>query len=363
MIQNQQAVSGWETFALHNNLTFKPDNFLLMREAYVTGNYCGYNLTLESLTRKTYMELSRYSWGLGHLPGSTRIVTRMVLRSGRSNKTVQAKPVPSSQFDPKKTVNLLVPAEAQQAVRGRLFAYEKGREIVYEQENLETAPKYLQFVLGLLKNLIEMYPRVVELGGEVVPVLHPIASYYHTLQHVADQLIADIGQDTRKRLAIISSRLLCPHCFIHCGPHQVNVPWTGEVTYYGCRCCSQSRNLVTSDKYRLVAILDRDLAAEQVNHNDTIRINWIKYRKLFDFEEVEIVSATDEDVERFAVQIGNDTDPVRSSQYQKMRCVLSAKCGLSENTLRILRRTFGQLVNVDDAKPTIQGYQYNPENR
>jgi hypothetical protein len=50
-------------------------------------------------------------------------------------------------------------------------------------------------------------------------------------------------------------------------------------------------------------------------------------------------------VERFAVQVGNDTDPVRQEFYRFMRCVISPDCRLSDNTIRILRRTFGQ---VDD---------------
>ena len=59
------------------------------------------------------------------------------------------------------------------------------------------------------------------------------------------------------------------------------------------------------------------------------------------FDEVEIVQATDEDVERFAVQVGNDTDPKRKPRYQEMRCVVSPECRLSENSMRILERMFG----------------------
>lgn len=47
--------------------------------------------------------------------------------------------------------------------------------------------------------------------------------------------------------------------------------------------------------------------------------------------------------ERFAVQVGNDTDPVRRPTYAQMRCLVSPECGLSENTMRILQRTFGRV--------------------
>jgi hypothetical protein len=55
------------------------------------------------------------------------------------------------------------------------------------------------------------------------------------------------------------------------------------------------------------------------------------------------VQATDEEVERFAVQVGNDTDAIRKPRYKKMRCTVSADCQLSANTMRILKRIFGSI--------------------
>jgi hypothetical protein len=72
-------------------------------------------------------------------------------------------------------------------------------------------------------------------------------------------------------------------------------------------------------------------------------VNWLQYRQLFDFDEIQIIQASDEEVERFVVQVGNDTDSVRKARYQHMHCIISSKCNLSENTMRILRRTFGQI--------------------
>src|SRR6185295_18517069 len=79
-----------------------------------------------------------------------------------------------------------------------------------------------------------------------------------------------------------------------------------------------------------------------------IPVNWSATRKLFDFNAVEIVRATDEEVERFAVQVGNDTDPTRQPGYKEMQCVILPQCQLSENTWRILQRTFGQVVKANN---------------
>jgi hypothetical protein len=53
--------------------------------------------------------------------------------------------------------------------------------------------------------------------------------------------------------------------------------------------------------------------------------------------------ASDEAVERFAIQVGNDTDPARRPYYASMPCLIWPGCSLSENSIKILKRTFGQV--------------------
>jgi hypothetical protein len=61
------------------------------------------------------------------------------------------------------------------------------------------------------------------------------------------------------------------------------------------------------------------------------------------FDEVEIIRADEEEVERFAIQIGNDTDSVRKSRYNQMVCRISADCNLPSNALRILKCIFADI--------------------
>jgi hypothetical protein len=56
---------------------------------------------------------------------------------------------------------------------------------------------------------------------------------------------------------------------------------------------------------------------------------------------VEIIQASDEDIERFAVQVGNDTDPLRQPRYRQLHCRIGLTCHLSENSLRVLQSVFG----------------------
>ena len=80
-----------------------------------------------------------------------------------------------------------------------------------------------------------------------------------------------------------------------------------------------------------------------VEKQGALHINWLNRRTLFDFDKISILQATDQDVERFAMLIGNDTDEYRMPRYKTMHCAVASTCHLSENTLRILRHTFGQV--------------------
>jgi hypothetical protein len=92
-----------------------------------------------------------------------------------------------------------------------------------------------------------------------------------------------------------------------------------------------------------VAVLDAAWQGAQTQRDGTLRVNWLARRALFDFDRVEIIRAADKDVEQFAMQVGNDTDPLRKPRYAEMRCVVNPACGLAENTLRVLKSTFGRV--------------------
>lgn len=323
----------WQIFAEQNDLTFKPDNFWLMRQAHVIGTYSSYQLRLEAFSRRK----TRSSLPVIH--------TRMTLQINNPTMILAwpEEKMPNPPFDQEKMLNLLMPIKAQQIIKGQFYAYDKGREIIYERNIIDDA-KYLQVVLASLKQLLEVYPFVVKLGGEAISSLLPLAKRINPLRHVAAQMVSDIATQTQKQLRWQRSKLLCSSCLVHYDAHQITTPWTGALTYYGCKICGQSREFINAAQYRLIVVLDSTLKIERSYHDDNIiRVNWIISHQLFDFDEVEIIQASDEEVEHFVVQVGNDTDPDRCHRYQKMGCTVRWGC-LSENTMRILQHTFGQII-------------------
>jgi hypothetical protein len=184
---------------------------------------------------------------------------------------------------------------------------------------------------------------LVSRGGEVTGALQAVAAdRLNPLWQTAIWLLTAIEQETANAYAWRVNDTLCPHCLARYSPRLVDFPWGIDFTYYGCRECGQSREFLLVPR-GVVAVLDNAWSEQQTHQDGLLRVNWLVWRNLFDFDWIEIVQATDEDVERFAVQIGNDTDPTRRGRYQEIPCYIAPSCHLSENTLRILRRMFGQV--------------------
>jgi hypothetical protein len=225
---------------------------------------------------------------------------------------------------------------------GEFAIQSKGLYWAYEERGYDTDVAHIQGVFELLIGLAQGYPQVLLLEGDAIKALYEIASSKDAmLRAVARQLLKDIAEETSGRLWEDFHVRFCAQCLTCCVEHTISFSWWQSLTYYGCRTCGQSRQLL---KGPLIAILDnRSEAGGLVESGKGLHINWTYRRALFDFSRVVILQATDEEVERFAVQVGNDTDPYRKPRYAKMPCAISAQCQLSKNTLRILDRAFGEI--------------------
>lgn len=194
---------------------------------------------------------------------------------------------------------------------------------------------------------------LVEMGGEATKALRAIASdKTNPLWQTAIWLLASIEHATANRFAWRAADTHCPHCLTNFDARSIELSWGITFTYYGCRLCGQSREYLYHPQ-GITAVLDSAWSEALAQSDGVLRVNWLARRDLFDFDRVELIQAADEEVERFAIQVGNDTDPYRASRYKKMRCIIGPKCQVSENTVRILRRMFGtvaRISKVDDQK-------------
>ncbi len=213
-------------------------------------------------------------------------------------------------------------------------------QMYWEQPGVLYQHPYLFYAVETLSQWLKLTPDIIALGGEVMPILTKVAvSKNHPLRKYAWQLMTLIAPSTRN-LQDRADSLVCQRCITACTLHNPMIGVSKGLSYYGCRTCDQSKDFY--DVNTVIAILDKDFGDQPVQEGDTLRVNWLVRRTLFDFGTVAIVNASDEDIERFAVQVGNDTDPVRKPLYSAMTCHVLRR--IDPSTLRILKRTFGQVV-------------------
>ncbi|MEM7347058.1 MAG: hypothetical protein AAF485_22690, partial [Chloroflexota bacterium] len=209
--------------------------------------------------------------------------------------------------------------------------------LAYERPRIETKVEELEGMGDNLARLIKNYAALIGMGGEVVSALAEISTDdQHPWHPIAPELLAKAVATTQPLANQLEQRV-CQRCMHRFTAHKLD---SGE-TYYGCRHCHQSLDMYDAVEV-VVATLDSRMTEKAAQHGDEVLVNWLAHRQLFDFDTVELIRTTDEDVERFAVQIGNDTDPNRRARYKQMRYAITSKAMLSENSLRILKQVFGK---------------------
>ncbi|MFC1974834.1 hypothetical protein ACFLXQ_00370 [Chloroflexota bacterium] len=318
-------MSPWERLAKKNYLTYVPGDFF--QKEIIKGPYRGYYLTMTHWNFGVEIILSID----GTYPAQDN--------DKFTNKTPTPKPIN----------HLITTSYLLNIAQGYLRVENDGRKILYHHLETLKIPrnniKHFQKMIDLLCELGDNYRLLLAVGGTTVLMLEQEMANYLELSPFAHQLLQDIGKQTKNQLRHRTSLVLCPHCLYRFQMHQVNISSLLEKldsTYIGCRICHQSQTYIEC-KTVIALLNNRESAEEQHFQDQTLRVNWLMRRKLFDFDWVEIIQATDEDVERFAVQVGNDTDPMQARRYKGMHCFVSPTCNLSENTMRILRRMFGEV--------------------
>ncbi|MEM7346731.1 MAG: hypothetical protein AAF485_21010, partial [Chloroflexota bacterium] len=220
-----------------------------------------------------------------------------------------------------------------------------GNKVTYEDSDYWYSTTQIEQVFDAMIDFTiaytSCYVQLLRLGGSVVPALQEIVNdNTHKLHLTAYQLLPEICIKTTQTLKENAENLLCVDCFVRPSPHRIEILYGKYQLYYGCRVCAQSEKFLDT-KGNVIAVLDNQMDDLYYQDEDALRVNWLNWRKPFDFECIEIIQTTDEAVERFAVQMGNDTDRVRQPRYKQMECIINQSCELTDNAIRVLNRIFG----------------------
>lgn len=339
-----------EPFTSSKNLRFISDR--TQKYPSYAGTYNSYNVKIEPIIErvsKSYFhyfnlllteELQDHIFNLG-IRISVLVNDSLQINSKRYDK----------QLAVENALNQIFPVSSNhiiknESLKGNVKTHFASKQlyVIYEQDDTEMTAEYFEnSVIELLTNLAEACSVVVKSGSESISLIKDMGIKTDQ-KAMALGLLECIIRENDQLFADKYLQLICSVCLTHFKMHREI--WT-STKFYGCRICKQSQAFFENIK-RVIATLDNHMNVEHHEENGILCVNWLKRRSLFDFDEVEIIHATDEDVERFAVQVGNDNDPVRLTLYKKMRCKVASECNLTENTLRVLRNTFGQVEIIND---------------
>lgn len=308
----------WAHLASKHNLTYTPGTFL------------GPKGRVNGLYRDCYLSLETVQKGQGKQSHTYTALTLTKQYNSSAEKTLS--PEEALQWFAKLWLNV---------DNATLKVEQNGRELIYQVYGLETNSRHLEQLFDMMSDLLYNYEAILDLGSEAVAPLAKMASRKDLFRDVAIWLLERISGQTTQRFGYHPEQYLCPDCLVSFEAYDVSLSWWRSLTFYGCRQCSRSRRFLNG---RVLAVLDNQMTeAWTAGQDRVVRLNWLARREPMDFDEVHIVRADDEDVERFAVQVGNDTDPKRRDRYAHTPCTVAAECCLSPNTLRILERTFSDV--------------------
>jgi len=316
----------WRKLATENDLSF---NLQAKNFPSVNGKYRGYyfDLTVDEKTNEDNQPI----------PYTRIVVTRP-----------QNKPPQNVADQPLTLGDLMQPfVSTETSLKGKVYAIPGGRQVYYEQFGLEADYNYLQRLFDLLVTLASAYPKILTFESQAVSFLQDnakasIIQDKKGLRPIMLQLLDELIPATNTQ-GYHGSNRLCPFCLTRCKPSkEYAITSADRVTDYSCRNCGQKEEFLDWAG-PVEVVLDNQVTTDILEKAGSLRINWLPRRALFDFDRISILQATDEEVERFAVLVGNDTDEYRKPHYKTMPCTVSSTCHLSENTLRILRHTFGQV--------------------
>jgi hypothetical protein len=314
----------WRKLAAANNLNFntQTDHF-----PSINGKYRGYylDLTIDEKINEDNQPI----------PYTRIVVTR------------PQNPPPQSVTDQPLTLgDLMKPfVSTETSLKGKVYAIPGGRQVYYEQFGIEADYKYLQCLFDLLVTLTGSYPKILTFESQAVSFLQKNAKASiirdnKGLRPIMLQLLDELIPATNTQ-GYHGSNRLCPFCLTRSEPSkEYAITAADRVTEYRCRNCGQKEEFIDWAG-PVEVVLDNQITTDLLEKQGILQINWLPRQAVFDFDRVSIIQATDEEVERFAVLVGNDTDENRQPKYKTMPCTISSSCHLSENTLRILRHTFG----------------------
>jgi len=142
--------------------------------------------------------------------------------------------------------------------------------------------------------------------------------------------------------------LICPAHLARFQKRMTGIPMVTRLAYAACPICGRAWPVVEVSE--VVAVLDSASSSEQTKEGVALRVNWLVRKQLFDFDRVEIMQASDEEVQRFLGLLRSDHQ--LQARCKQLLCRVGEECSLSENTRRLLMNAFDLTDRTEPTPPS-----------
>ncbi len=176
--------------------------------------------------------------------------------------------------------------------------------------------------------------------GDSRPI-DPLVDRLETTNKKTHEAIKKTLVRIKKELKPYADKLICKEHFTRFTLVKIPDIQSGglrNLTCYACRICRKA-SLVIPHVNFVTAVLDSDMDKLTSLKNNHLKVNYLQFDELFDFEKIEIVTADERKIMSFIDRIKNDTDAYRKKRYRKMECTLKRECK-NEDILSSLREVF-----------------------
>jgi HEAT repeat protein len=154
------------------------------------------------------------------------------------------------------------------------------------------------------------------------------------IQNTIDQIIL-----SNKSLEENVNQMRCSHCFSKFAGFIHKQSLFKKYTFYACSECKSSVGSYGLDE--VIAVLDRQMEESAVREGGTLSVNWFSYERAFEFDELKILDASNDDIKEFLkIAVENCNLSAFKKKMKSIQVSFGPGLELSEETMNTLKKHF-----------------------
>ncbi len=140
----------------------------------------------------------------------------------------------------------------------------------------------------------------------------------------------------------MDEKTVCKQCNCYFSPFSFNPDLFNTIRYMACPVCPMS-SFAVGNVSRIILSMDHSDEQESWKRGRWLTVNWFKFNRVFDYDEIHITEAGDFDVEQMVLKLSNDTNEERCLKMPKVPVFIAHGLKLSDNKMNLLKNKFQRI--------------------